>query len=204
MPRGCNICTKSNGYHGLRNEALFFCFLAIFTDGNRLAARDVGAKVWAVADAIAPRMGVEVVDVEQSSLGRRPVVRLFIDKPEGVSLADCERMSRLLAERLDAEDAVDFPYVLEVSSPGLKRPLRKAADFRRYSGRRILLRLRGCEGKNDIREISGVLRDFENEMVAIDVGSGEIRSFPLSGIAKATLEVDWDSVFKEKGVAEHL
>ncbi len=167
-------------------------------------SQDVLSSVWAIAESLAFELGLDLVDVEQGGGRKRQVLRVFVDKPDGVGLADCERMSRLLAERLDAGDAVDFSYVLEVSSPGLKRPLRKAADFRRYSGRRISLRLRGREGKSDIREISGVLRDFENEMVAIDVGSGEIRSFPLSGIAKATLEVDWNSVFKEKGVAEHL
>lgn len=168
-----------------------------------MASRDVLSRVWAMAETVAGELGLEIIDVEQTGGRTRQTFRLFVEKPEGVGLADCERMSRSLSERLEEENTIDFPFVLEVSSPGMERPLRKAADFRRYVGRRISVRLRGREGKNGSRNFTGILKDIEGDVVTVEIGSGETRTFQLSGIAKANLKVDWDSFFKEKGIAEN-
>ncbi len=169
-----------------------------------MASHNVLSRIWAMAESVASEMGLELVDVERGGGHKRQTLRLFVDKPGGVSLADCERVSRELSRCLEDEDPVDFSYVLEVSSPGAERPLRKAADFRRYSGRRISIRLRERDENSGNRKFSGILKDFKDEIVVVDIGDGELRSFPLGGIAKANLEVDWDSVLREKSVAERL
>ncbi len=172
--------------------------------GAIVASRDVVSRVWTMAESVASELGLELIDVEQGGGHKHQTLRVFVDKPEGVTLADCERMSRELGGRIEAEDAVDFSYVLEVSSPGAERPLRKAADFCRYSGRRISLRLRERDEKSGNRKFSGVLKDFKDETVTVAIEGGETRSFPLSGIAKANLEVDWDSVLRGKGATGRL
>ena len=169
-----------------------------------MASHDVLTRIWAMAESVASELGLELVDVERGGGHKRQTLRLFVDKPGGVNLADCERMSRGLSKRIEDEGSIDFSYVLEVSSPGAERPLRKAADFRRYSGRRISLRLLERDEKSGNRKFSGILKDFKDEMVIVDIGDGEIRSFPLGGIAKANLEMDWDSVLREKSVAGRL
>jgi ribosome maturation factor RimP len=169
-----------------------------------VASHDVLTRIWAMAESIASGLGLELVDVERGGGHKRQTLRFFVDKPEGVSLADCERMSRELSKRIEDEGPLDFSYVLEVSSPGAERPLRKAADFHRYSGRRISLRLFERDKKSGNRKFSGILKDFKDEMVVVDIGDGEIRSFPLGGIAKANLEMDWDSVLRVKSVAGRL
>ncbi len=169
-----------------------------------MASHDVLSRIWAMAESVASESGLEVVDVERGGGRKRQTLRLFVDKPDGVSLADCARMSRELSKRIEDDDSIDFSYVLEVSSPGAERRLRKAADFHRYTGRRISLRLRERDEKSGNREFSGILKDFKAEMVTVDIGDGDIRSFPLAAIAKANLEVDWDSVLRGKSVAECL
>lgn len=164
-----------------------------------MASADVMGRVWALGEAVAAELGLELVDLEGGGGRRRQTIRLFVDKPGGVGLADCEAMSRRLAERLEEEDFIEFSYVLEVSSPGLERPLRRPGDFKRYLGHRVVLRLREQDETTGSRKISGVLKEVRNEeVIRVDTGGGEIREFPLSGIFKANLEVDWDTVFREK------
>ena len=168
-----------------------------YTDGFRLAVRDAVAIVWAVADDIAPRLGVEVVDVEKASIGRRPVIRLFIDKPEGVSLSDCERMSRELESRLDSAEPEGFPFSLEVSSPGLNRILRKPGDYSRFIGHRIRLLLNRPVEDNWKRYV-GLLCHFAEDEITIQTDDGQKRIFPLGNIVRANLEVDWDAKLRER------
>src|SRR2546422_7394503 len=117
---------------------------------------DVTESVRAMADRVAGSLGLEVFDVQFRREGRGMVLRVQIDRPgpaataeESVSVEDCARVSRDLSALLDVEDVVPVAYTLEVSSPGLDRPLRHADDYRRFSGRRaeVLMReSRGGEG----------------------------------------------------------
>lgn len=93
--------------------------------------------VSALATEIASKHGLELVKVHVGREGRRQVVRVFLDKPGGVTLQDCEAVSQELSRRLDVLDPVKGPYTLEVSSPGLDRPLEKEGDFVRFAGRRV-------------------------------------------------------------------
>jgi ribosome maturation factor RimP len=133
-----------------------------------------------------PPMGYELVDWESSPKGR--YVRVFIDKPKGVSVEDCARVSRQLT-RVFAVENVDFDR-LEVSSPGLDRPLRKAADFLRFAGEEAEFRLAnpGADG----RRIKGILQGLADGAVVVATAQGT-RTIPLADIDRARLvpKIEW-------------
>jgi ribosome maturation factor RimP len=131
-------------------------------------------------------MGYELVDWEMSPRGRH--VRVFIDKPQGVDVEDCARVSRQLT-RLFAVENVDFDR-LEVSSPGLDRPLRKAADFARFVGEEADFRL--ANPVENARRMKGILRGLADGAVLIDTAQG-MRTIPLADIDRARLvpKIEW-------------
>jgi len=131
-------------------------------------------------------MGYELVDVQTSSKGR--LVRVFIDKPEGVDVEDCARVSDHLT-RLFAVENIDYDR-LEVSSPGLDRLLRKAADFDRFAGEDAQVRLRTMIDNR--RNFTGTLRGVHEGNVLLDTGTG-VSSLPLDTIERARLvpKIDW-------------
>ena len=133
-----------------------------------------------------PPLGYEVVDWEMSPGGR--LVRIFIDKTGGVDVEDCAKVSRHLTHLLAVEN-MDFDR-LEVSSPGLDRPLRKAADFVRFAGEEADLRLN--DPVDSTRRIKGILRGCEDGSVLIETAKG-MRTIPLAGIGKARLvpKIEW-------------
>jgi ribosome maturation factor RimP len=117
------------------------------------------------------------------------VVRVYIDRPEGgsVSLDDCARASRDLSAALDVADLIHQQYSLEVSSPGLDRPLARASDFTRFTGRRARVRLK--EGVDGRRNFSGTLRGVDGGEVQIEC-DGRLFKLPLADVVKANLEVE--------------
>lgn len=129
-------------------------------------------------------MGYELVDVEFVRAGRQPLLRIYVDSPRGITVDDCAAVSRQIGAWLDVEDIIAGAYRLEVSSPGLDRPLKRAEDFERFSGREISLRLHlPLEGQ---RRFQGELLGFEQGAVLLKVDQ-DVRRFPLSEIAKARL-----------------
>jgi ribosome maturation factor RimP len=133
-----------------------------------------------------PPLGFELVDWESSP--RNGLVRVFIDKPGGVDVEDCARVSHHLT-RLFAVENVDFDR-LEVSSPGIDRPLRKPADFVRFAGQEADVRLR--DPVDNVRRVKGVLRGCDDGAVLIETAAG-LRSIPLAGIDRARLvpRIEW-------------
>ena len=133
-----------------------------------------------------PPLGYELVDWELSP--RSKLVRVFIDKPRGVDVEDCASVSNHLT-RLFAVEGVEFER-LEVSSPGLDRPLKKPADFDRYAGSEIEVRL--YAPVENARRWKGVLRGLTDGAIVVDTASGP-RTFPLPDIARARLvpKIDW-------------
>ena len=133
-----------------------------------------------------PPMGYELVDWEVSPKGR--LVRVFIDKDGGVDVEDCARLSQHLS-RLFAVENVDYDR-LEVSSPGLDRPLKKAADYERFRGYEATLVLR--EKRNDTRKVKGVLAGVDGAEALIETESGTVR-IPLDLIERARLvpKIEW-------------
>ena len=133
-----------------------------------------------------PPMGYELVDWEMSPRGR--YVRVFIDKPKGVDVEDCARVSRQLT-RLFAVENVDFER-LEVSSPGLDRPLRKAEDFQRFAGEEAEFRL--ANPVANVRRMKGILQGFADGAVVVETAQG-IQTIPLADIDRARLvpKIEW-------------
>ncbi|MEX0708826.1 MAG: ribosome maturation factor RimP [Woeseia sp.] len=130
------------------------------------------------------QLGYELTDIEVKLGGKDGVVRVFIDRPEGIGLEDCEAVSRQISAVLDVEDPLPGQYVLEVSSPGLDRKLTKSEHFQRFIGEevRIKLRLPIAERRN----FRGALRAADTEMIEIEV-DGERHSLPLAAIESARL-----------------
>lgn len=143
-----------------------------------------GEELMALLAPAVERLGYELSDLEVKLGGREGVVRLFIDKPEGVGLADCETVSRQISTLLDVEDPVPGHYVLEVSSPGLDRRLTKVEHFQRFMGEDVRVKLRfPIHGRRNFR---GALKAADEEMIEVEV-DGESHQLPLATIASARL-----------------
>ena len=130
--------------------------------------------------------GLELVLIEVVGLPRKPTVRFFIDREEegGVTIDDCARASRLLDPLIEAAGVFGGPWVLEVSSPGLDRPLTKEADFTRFAGREITLRSRIAVGNQ--RNFSGVLLGVVDGQVCLRTDAGELK-FAFAQVDRARL-----------------
>lgn len=130
------------------------------------------------------QLGYELSDLELPIGGRDGVLRVFIDKPEGIAVEDCEVVSRQLSAILDVEDPLPGHYTLEVSSPGLDRKLTKPEHFQRFTGETIRVKLRfPLDGRRNFR---GALRTADDEKIEVEV-DGELHSLQLSTIESARL-----------------
>jgi ribosome maturation factor RimP len=139
------------------------------------------AELKEIAEPVLAGMGYEVVDLQASNRGR--LLRFFIDKPGGVTVDDCAAVSRHLSRVLEVE-GVDYER-LEVSSPGLDRPLRKAADFARFAGRRAELRMRLPDATGR-RRFVGVLRGVEGDAATLEVEGRQV-TLRLQDVERARL-----------------
>jgi ribosome maturation factor RimP len=144
----------------------------------------VQRRVEEIADSLLRDEGLELVDLEYRREGRRWVLRLFIDKEGGVTVEDCATVSRELGDILDAKDAVPEAYVLEVSSPGLNRRVRKRKDFSRFAGRKVEVRLTAPQQGR--RKIVGRILGVEGEAVVVAAPEATY-SIALEDIARAIL-----------------
>jgi ribosome maturation factor RimP len=134
--------------------------------------------------------GVEVAWVELKRQGGSWVFRVFIEKRDGaVGLADCERVSHRLSLLLDVEDPIDSPYTLEVSTPGLDRPLHDENDYRRFTGR--LARLKTREAVSGRKRVVGRLGGVEAGAVLIEDADGGTLRIPVTAIESGRLEVEF-------------
>ncbi|HEX9022464.1 MAG TPA: ribosome maturation factor RimP [Geobacteraceae bacterium] len=159
-----------------------------------MARIDVAARVKELAEPLAASLGLELVEVEYRQEGGRMVLRLFIDREGGVTLDDCAAVSRELAEILDVEDFIHSRYSLEVSSPGLDRPLRRAEDYQRFTGRLVKIRtfelLQDDEG-NRRKTFTGELLGLKGGIVRLRLKEGQTAGIPLEKVAKANLEFEF-------------
>ncbi|HSF70035.1 MAG TPA: ribosome maturation factor RimP [Nitrospira sp.] len=123
-----------------------------------------------ISEAVSPilwTLGLELADVVCVGQGSRSVVRVFIDKPEGVTLDDCERAHKALGPALDVADPFPHAYTLEVSSPGLDRPFKRIRDYRRAIGKRVTVKLR--EPLDGQWRLVGTLTDVTDDCVTLEV-----------------------------------
>lgn len=128
---------------------------------------------------------VELVDLRYLREGGRNVLRFYLDKTGGFSLGDCEYMSNRIGGILDVTDLIPYSYVLEISSPGVDRVLKKEKDFQRFLGHRVKIHLR--EPQEGRRNFSGYLKTFDNGWVTLEDGEQSAR-FSLEGIEEARLD----------------
>jgi ribosome maturation factor RimP len=157
---------------------------------------DVIENVRVLAGRVAGSLGLDLFDVQFRREGPGMVLRVQIDRPgaaataeECVSVEDCARVSRDLSALLDVEDVVPTAYVLEVSSPGLDRPLRREADYDRFAGRRAKLVMRvAVDGQMFFK---GRLGGVEAHAVVIETDDGRRHRVPMHVITRANLEVDF-------------
>lgn len=131
----------------------------------------------------------ELVDVEYVKEGGTWYLRAYIDKPGGITIDDCETVSRRLSDILDEKDYIEDAYILEVSSPGLGRPLRKDKDFKRSLGEEVELRTYRMIEKR--KEFTGILRSYDEKTVTIEEEEGGMRTFEKSDIALIRLAFDF-------------
>jgi len=153
-------------------------------------------RVQAIAESVAIDHGLELVHAEVAGPENKPIVRIFIDKPGGITHGDCSEVSLHVGTILDVEDFIHAAYVLEVSSPGLDRGLYKRADYERFAGSLAKMRTnRPIAGQRNFR---GRLMGLQGEEVLFeDRTSGRI-TIPLDSIAKANIEVDFAGEFRRK------
>jgi len=132
--------------------------------------------------------GLSLVDIDYKWERGGWVLRVLIDREQGITLDDCARVSRECGQLLDVDNIIPMSYHLEVSSPGLERPLKKVEDFIKYSGRRV--RIKTKDPVSGRRNFKGDLLGCADEKVMVKVNGSEVFSIPLSSILKANLEVE--------------
>jgi ribosome maturation factor RimP len=147
-------------------------------------------KIQVLAERVAASEGIEIVDVQLLGGGGTRVLRLFIDKPEGVSHADCELMSQQVGTILDIEDIIPGgKYTLEVSSPGVERKLSRPYEFERFAGKKIKVTLR--EPVEEKNHWVGTLSGFSEGIITLEPVPGKTIQFPLEQVEKANLKFEW-------------
>ncbi len=147
----------------------------------------VEQQVSVLIEPIIKEKGLELVDVEYIKEGAHWYLRLFIDKDGGVDLDDCSDVSHAVSEILDTADTIQQAYMLEVSSPGLERPLKKTEDFQRFQGKLVAVKTnKPYEGFQDF---SGYLRGLENEEIILEY-EGKRIAIPRSIVKQARLSIE--------------
>jgi len=160
-------------------------------------SKEIVDRVRAIANPIIYNEGMELVDIEFRRESKGWVLRLILDKEGGVTLDDCSRVSHEVGRNLDVEDFIQNPYILEVSSPGLTRPLRNEKDFMKYRHR--LIKVKIFDPIENRRSFRGRLLSISENTIEIE-SDGGIFQIPLNNVAKANLEIDQNVLRKERHV----
>jgi ribosome maturation factor RimP len=142
-------------------------------------------KIRTLAERVADSEGLTVIDVELKGGRANPLLRIYVDKPGGVSHSDCQVVSEQMSALLDVEDPFPGSYTLEVSSPGLDRKLSQPKEFEYFSGRRARLVLR--EPVDQQKVLEGRLAGLTAGIVKLDMGAGGLKELALENISKAQL-----------------
>jgi len=178
---------RGNVLRGFRAHFLFWA-------EDDAMKHSIDGQVREIASKVADENGLELVHVEAVGTNKNLIVRVYIDKPNGVTHEDCTKVSRDIEKILDAEDAIPLSYVLEVSSPGLERGLYSLNDFKKFAGHPAKVKTDApIDGQKNFR---GRIVGIEGEQVVFDDKTrGKVR-FPYSAVAKANLEIDLEEELK--------
>ncbi|MDI7258667.1 MAG: ribosome maturation factor RimP [Thermodesulfobacteriota bacterium] len=153
-----------------------------------MMTEEITDRVTKIVNPILSSDGIELVGVEYRRETRGSVLRLYIDKEGGITVDDCTRISREVGRILDVENLIDAFYTLEVSSPGLTRPLKTEKDFMKYESR--LISVKTVEPIGNRRQFKGRLLRMVDKGIEIE-SDGEVFRIPFSSIAKANLELEF-------------
>ncbi len=147
-------------------------------------------RITELGEQAATGTGLEIAEVQLRGAGKARLLRVYIDKPGGVTHADCELISRKLSNLLDEEDAIPGDsYTLEVSSPGVERKLAKPRDFERVVGQKIRLAVRQpIDGQT---HFEGKLAGFADQTLQMETAPGQLVHVPLEHVQKANLKFEW-------------
>lgn len=156
--------------------------------GQRLKVEGLEDRIRGLAAPVAEGFGLELVDVAFTSEFGRRILRVYIDKPGGVTVEDCERVSRELSTVLDVQDPIPQNYNLEISSPGLDRPLKTERDFARFTGRKA--RIRSKEPLDGRRNFKAVIDAVSDGAISVTDFDGRKFTIAITNIEKAKLEIE--------------
>jgi ribosome maturation factor RimP len=145
--------------------------------------------LWDLFEPVITGMGYELIEIEYQPHPKHGVLRLYIDKESGIQLEDCSAVSQQISALIDVEDPITGRFNLEVSSPGLDRPLRRVEDFQRYSGE--IVKVKTAMAFEGQRNFKGCLQGIEDDRVVIECENKEVR-LPITAIVKARLVPDFD------------
>lgn len=149
--------------------------------------RQAPVNVHDIIEPVVLALGYELVGIEYMPQGKHSLLRVYIDSEDGITLDDCSRVSHQLSGLLDVEDVIKGQYNLEISSPGLDRPLFSAEHFQRFAGHEAKIRLSVPQGGR--RNYQGILRGVQDGAVLLDMDNQQV-SVPLNAIDKANLVPD--------------
>jgi ribosome maturation factor RimP len=147
------------------------------------------AAITTLSDQAAAGTGIEIVDVELRGAGKARLLRVYIDKPPGVTHGDCQLISERLSGLLDEQDVMPSGYTLEVSSPGVERTLKRPRDFERVVGQAIKVSLR--DTVDGLKRLEGKLLGVESGAIQIEIESDKVIQVDLAQIQKANLKFQW-------------
>ena len=169
---------------------------AHFFIGLSMKREDTISRITAIAEQAATPAGIEIVEVELKGSGRSHLLRIYIDKPEGVTHADCELVSREVGAALDLEDPIPGAYDLEVSSPGVERKLGKWQDWHRFEGKKVKVVLKEALPEPTLKHFDGVISRAADDpagarTVTVELAGGRQVTFPVEQVDHANLKFEW-------------
>ncbi len=157
---------------------------------------EIVSKAWELLDPLVELNGYELVEVEFSLERGHWVLRLYVDREGGITLGECAELSEEISRVLDVEDIVDRSYVLEVSSPGLDRPLRKEKDFKKVVGRKIKVTMK--EPVDGRKNFSGRLLGVDSQVLHVEAGN-QVFPLEMEKIKKANLVYEFNDQYRKRG-----
>ena len=149
---------------------------------------DMKNRVVGIIEPVINSLGIELVDIELSQMSKKALLRVYIDREDGITIAHCERVSREIEGVLDVEDPIPYSYVLEVSSPGLDRPLKAPKDYKRFSGNMIRVVINDPIEKQTF--LVGKLEAANEKEIVLVLPKDKKVTIPYENISRAKLEVE--------------
>ncbi len=174
-------------------ESPLFCFSVVVIANFEMAPMEKNGtldRITQLSEQAVSGTPIEILEVQLRGAGKARLIRIYIDKPDGVTHEDCALVSEKLGKLLDEEDTIpDDSYTLEVSSPGVERKLTKPRDFERVVGQKIKVAVREpIEGQT---RFEGQLKELARGVLEIQTSSGKVLHLPLEEVQKANLKFEW-------------